>query len=187
MNLTFQFVYFMVYKKIIYKISVLDRWVSIKVNRWTGRPRIDILMNIISRAADGHIYVGIAVLLFWLNHELGLDFLQAAFIAFSLETVVYLVIKKFTHRLRPFEALTNIKSLIRPPDRFSFPSGHTAGAFIMATLISGIYSIVCIPAFIIASLVGFSRIYNGLHYTSDVLAGMLLGISCAKIGLRFIF
>ena len=187
MNLVFLFVYFNVVKKTIHKISVLDRWVSIKVNRWTGKPKIDSLMHFVSRAADGYIYAGIAVFLFWLNRELGLDFMQAAFIAFSLETVVYIIVKRFTHRLRPFEALVNIKSLIRPPDRFSFPSGHTAGAFIMATLISGFYSMVWIPAFLLAGLVGFSRIYNGVHYTSDVLAGMVLGISCGKIGLGFIY
>ena len=187
LNLIFVFVYFRMVKQIIHKIAVLDRWVSIKVHHWTGMPRVDSFMHLISRAADGYIYVGVAVLLFWINRELGLDFLHAAIIAFTLEMFIYIVVKRFTHRLRPFEALANIRSLIKPPDRFSFPSGHTAGAFIMATLLSAFYSIVCIPAYFLAGLVGFSRIYNGVHYTSDVLAGMVLGISCAKIGLRFIF
>lgn len=187
MNFIEQFLYFKIVRTLIHKVSVFDRWVSIKICRLTGKPRIDHLMHMISRIADGPVYVGIAALIIWINHEMGFSFLQAAFIAFSLEAVIYLVVKRATHRLRPFETLTTIQSLIRPPDRFSFPSGHTAGAFIMATLLSAIYSIVCIPAYFMAGLVGFSRIYNGVHYTSDVLAGMVLGISCAKIGLGFIF
>lgn len=59
----------------------------------------------------------------------------------------------------------------------SFPSGHTTAAFTMATNLSLSFKkwYVVVPAYTYASVVGFTRIYSGVHYPSDVLAGALLG------------
>lgn len=59
----------------------------------------------------------------------------------------------------------------------SFPSGHTTAAFTMATNLSLSFKkwYVVLPAYTYASAVGLTRMYSGVHYTSDVLAGALLG------------
>jgi len=174
-------------QKIIFKISAIDRLVSLKIHKMTGKRPVDWFMYWLSRLADGYVYLFFLIILIIINVQLGLDFLSAALIAFSVQVLFYKIIKNSVKRLRPFEKLPMIKFKIPPPDRFSFPSGHTAGAFVMATLISGFFSTFMVPGYVIATLVGFSRIYNGVHYPSDVFVGMLLGYSSGKLGLSIIF
>jgi membrane-associated phospholipid phosphatase len=70
----------------------------------------------------------------------------------------------------------------------SFPSGHTSMCFATATAVSLLYPkwFVIIPMYTWASLVGYSRMYLGVHYPSDVLAGALLG-SASAIGTHYLY
>jgi len=62
------------------------------------------------------------------------------------------------------------------PTGASFPSGHAAQAFAVATMLSLRYRpVVSLPAFLWAGLVAYGRIYVGVHYPSDVLGGMAVG------------
>lgn len=90
---------------------------------------------------------------------------------------------KYTiNRSRPFETYPDI---IKKADAGSpsFPSGHTSGAFATATALSLAYPewYVIIPSFTYAGAVGYSRMYLGVHYPSDVLAGAILGAGSAYL------
>jgi len=65
------------------------------------------------------------------------------------------------------------------PASYSFPSGHTASAAAFATAVSLEVPILAAPAFLLASAVGYSRVYTGVHYPGDVVAGAGLGIAVA--------
>ena len=69
----------------------------------------------------------------------------------------------------------------------SFPSGHTSAAFNLATSLALRYKkpIVMIPAFLYAGCIGWSRIYQGVHYPSDVLAGAIVGAGTAWLSYKF--
>jgi undecaprenyl-diphosphatase len=89
--------------------------------------------------------------------------------------------KFFFNRARPFISDTEIAPLIRTPSSSSFPSGHSATAAAGAITLSAIYPTFA-PALILSGfLVALSRIYLGVHYPFDVLAGVLIGTATAAV------
>ncbi|MFZ9887252.1 MAG: phosphatase PAP2 family protein [Myxococcota bacterium] len=63
-----------------------------------------------------------------------------------------------------------------PPDRFSFPSGHTAAAFALAISMFGAIPSAAPLLVLMAILVGWGRMYLGVHYPVDVLGGVFVGV-----------
>jgi undecaprenyl-diphosphatase len=137
----------------------------------------------ISRSADGHAYPALVALFALLEPRRWKEILAASLFAFALELPVYKLIKQWVRRVRPFESIEGVERLIIAPDLFSFPSGHVAAAFVVATLLGHFYPPVLPLFYFWASLVGFSRIYLGVHYPTDVAAGAFLGSVSAKAGL----
>lgn len=85
---------------------------------------------------------------------------------------------------RPFITLSDVAVLIQDPASWSFPSGHATMAFALATTILLLHRTekvvddrgLVLVLYIMACLVGFSRVYVGVHYPLDVLAGAVLGL-----------
>lgn len=136
----------------------------------------------LSKTGDGQLYTLIIVLLL-LSEGLDSPFLQAILLAFLLERPIYFMLKNGFKRNRPEAALQNFRSIIRPSDQFSFPSGHTSAAFMMATLLGYFLPSLMIPLYCWASLVGFSRVVLGVHFPTDTLVGVILGVSAAFFSL----
>nr|WP_136251324.1 phosphatase PAP2 family protein [Ningiella ruwaisensis] len=140
---------------------------SVKVFKW------------ISRSGDGYLYILVATLLYFYDPEHGALFFYTALLAYSIEIPLYVVLKHLFKRKRPCDLLYNLKSHIVPADKFSLPSGHTAAAFLMATIVAQYYPTLTLFVFVWASLIGISRIVLRVHFPLDVIIGASLGLCMA--------
>ena len=139
----------------------------------------------VSRLGDGAFYLLIGVLLALFEPQTGTAFLVVGLAAYAIELPVYLVLKNTIKRDRPCDALP-FEAYIVPSDKFSFPSGHSAAAFVFATLIAHFYPAFALIGYTLALMIGVSRILLGVHYPTDIAAGALLGISSATLALAYL-
>ena len=89
-------------------------------------------------------------------------------------------LKEAIARVRPCRAMADIRLLVPCPTSFSMPSGHAISSFAFAAPLFYLTRDYIIMAgrlypLILASLIAFSRVYLGVHYPTDVLAGAILG------------
>ena len=135
----------------------------------------------VSRSGDGPLYAAVGAGLMLLDPSNGPKTVLVALAAFSLELPAYLVLKRRIRRDRPRVRITGARAWLEPSDEFSFPSGHTAAAFVMAMVLSAAYPSVTAAVFAWAALIGYSRVALGVHYPGDIAAGALLGTACAAL------
>ena len=104
--------------------------------------------------------------------------------AFLVNTGITQLTKHAVNRKRPFADYPFIKRRVKEDAWLSFPSGHTSSAFCTATSLALRYRrwYVIAPAYLIAASVGWARMYQGVHYPSDVLVGALVGAGSAWLG-----
>lgn len=147
---------------------------SLPGRKWNG---------LVSRLADGPWYFLVALLPFTLGHANAMFFFTAMAVGFAIELPAYKLIKHYFRRSRPCDALENTENLLPIPDTYSFPSGHTAGAFVLAGITVKLFPPLALPAYLFAIAVGYSRVYNRLHFPADIFAGAALGSFCAFVGI----
>lgn len=133
----------------------------------------------LSRTADGFAYPVVALGLMAVDSDVGTPFAVAMALAFALERPLYWILKNGLKRNRPAAAIPGFNSFIIPSDKFSFPSGHTSGAFLVATLLSLNFPALTAVVFGWALLVGASRVTLGVHFPTDTVAGALMGAGLA--------
>ncbi len=120
--------------------------------------------------------------LFFKNTEL---FIVGLFSALIARYGVAELIRLFYDRARPFEVLDNVILLINHTPGDSFPSGHAVFAFALAAAVLQYYPRIGAVFFLAAVLVGIGRIASGVHWPSDILEGMGIGILVSYLFLFF--
>ena len=95
------------------------------------------------------------------------------------------VLKEWADRDRPPISNPDPEPLVELPPTYSFPSGHATVSFACATVLALAVPRLRAPLFVLAALIAWSRVYVGVHYPFDVLAGAVLGVAIA-IALRML-
>lgn len=107
---------------------------------------------------------------------------------YGLESGIVYALKFLIHRQRPFVFLETASKLSKGPGEIldpSFPSAHAVFSFMMATLLSVWFPRYRVIFFVFAGFIGWTRIYLGLHYPTDVIAGALIGYMMTKFFLHY--
>jgi undecaprenyl-diphosphatase len=156
----------------------LDTAIFYFINHACSHPFFDRAMPLLTKFGERDILLCVAllVLLFCRKKEKILGVYLLVGLSVTYELVFFL--KNWVARPRPFVTLSGVHVLTHAGS-FSFPSSHATNAFLAATLLS--------PAvkspfylYLLAGGVAFSRIYLGVHYPSDTIAGALIGVVLGK-------
>lgn len=158
----------------------LDKWLFCYLLQQSEHYRLIPLAKRLSATGDGaaYVYLSVCLLIF---HPQGTTFFNQMLMGFILELPLYLLLKNTLRRPRPCHVMAHIAFNFEPSDKFSLPSGHTAAAFMTASIISANFPAIGVWVFIWATGVGLSRIALGVHYPLDILAGIALGIGSAQL------
>lgn len=140
-------------------------------------PMLDSLMIFITTLGDGGmIWIGATILLLIPKKTRNIGMMSAAALLGSL-IINNNLIKNIVQRPRPFVTFTDLQIIIPTPSEYSFPSGHTSSSFAAAAVFYRyLPKKAGVPSVILAGLIGFSRLYVGVHYPTDVIAGVIMGI-----------
>ena len=141
------------------------------------------VVTFITHMGDAGIFwiaLTLLLLVFRRTRRIGAACLISMVIGLVLTNVV---IKNWAARIRPYDLYEDLTLLIEKQHDFSFPSGHTTNSFACAWVIFRMakkrYSV---PVLVLAILISLSRLYVGVHYPTDVLAGVVIGIFSAECG-----
>ncbi len=158
-------------------------WAVFKwVEAYVWNPVLDIIMPFLTYLGEGGAFwiaLGVCLIISKKYRIAGIAVLAALAIHLVFND---LLLKNLFCRPRPFnfepwKGIFVYPNLIKRPSSLSFPSGHASSAFACATAITmtkkkSIY----IPALVLAALISFSRLYLHVHYCTDVIAGIVVGI-----------
>ncbi len=171
-------------------IEQADVWLFQLLNLHMVHPAADDLMVFLTRVKlSGHIIVLAALFMIIRRGKSAFLVIILALIALGMADMVASgILKPLVQRIRPCFALDHVRLLVSQPRSYSFASSHAANAAAVATviwiffhrgvLVEKLFTIIMI---LYALAISWSRVYVGVHYPGDVIAGMMIGVCSAML------
>ena len=162
------------------------------INHGMDNRAFDFIMPLITNFGSIIAWGLVCGLLFFFGGENAKKVAILGLAALFISNVAVFALKYIIAEPRPFLTLSNVDLLAPESEIYSFPSGHTASSFAVATVIGLKYSFMVknkkykliYPLLAFAALIGFSRVYIGVHYPLDVAFGAIIGVICALLVLK---
>jgi undecaprenyl-diphosphatase len=138
--------------------------------------------RLLTRAGDGRSWTVLALVLLATARSAPVHLALRIAAGSALGASAAQLLKRSLNRSRPTSAIVGFEALAENPDAFSFPSGHTAAAFGVATAVAGERYRAGPIALVLAAGIALSRVYLGAHYPLDVVVGTLVGAGAGALG-----
>lgn len=173
-------------------IAGADQYIFHLVNGVYIAPALDRVMPALSWAGNlGAIWLALLGAIAVFGRRTGRRIALVGLGALVLGFFASEIIKEITLRPRPFLSLDEVRLLVAAPSSYAFPSGHTTNSFATATglALGARHLLGRVPlwgwgSLVLAAAISYSRIYVGVHWPTDVLAGVALGVACGWIASR---
>ncbi|MBE5965174.1 MAG: phosphatase PAP2 family protein [Lachnospiraceae bacterium] len=168
-------------------INKIDADILLWIQEYLRNGILTPIMKFITHLGDaGLMWIAIALLLLCFKKTRKVGAMCACALVMSL-LINNVILKPLIARVRPYEVIDGLVLLVKKAHDFSFPSGHTASSFACAVVIfKQMPKKYGIPALVMAFIMGFTRLYIGIHYPTDVLAAIVTGTLCAIIGMKIV-
>ncbi|NLB63360.1 MAG: phosphatase PAP2 family protein [Fibrobacter sp.] len=151
-------------------------------------PKVNKFLRFYTRLGDGYVWVLVLIVLFSQNTWIELQpMVVRALTAAGVSLALYWLVKLSTRRKRPFVALKEVKAQVPPLDKYSFPSGHVMNNIAPGMVIFMLNPFIGWIVVLMPLSWGMLRVYFGVHWLSDIIAGALLGVLSAFISLFVLF
>lgn len=145
------------------------------LNSWHAPAWFRLWMIAATRGGDGWLWGALAAVVLMFGGAERWIAVEACTTAAVFGVLIFLLLKRKTCRRRPCEFIEHCWATLLPPDQFSFPSGHTITAFAITVPLGLLYPPVMPVLLFCAFSIGTSRVMLGMHFLSDVVAGIVIG------------
>ena len=160
------------------RIQNIDNRVLERIGK-IHKPVLNKIMITASRAGNLGLVWWVICIPFLIRPDWRLTGLNIVFGLALAHLMGEVILKHIVKRVRPCHRLGDDEQLINRPRFYSFPSGHTTASFaVVGVVLLRCRLITFLPILLLAALIGFSRIYLRVHYLTDVIAGVILGLTC---------
>lgn len=169
------------FQSLLEQVILLDTHLFYFLNVSVQNPILDFLMPILTNLDYWRIpIILLAIALLVFGGRRGRIAVLLLILGITLsDQVCNSLLKPLVGRMRPCNVLENVHLLVGCSKAFSFPSSHATNIFTGMIIFSFVYPKLKVGLIAAAVLVAYSRVYVGVHYPFDVVAGTALGISCA--------
>jgi undecaprenyl-diphosphatase len=171
-------------------IEQADVWLFQLLNLHLVHPAADDLMVFLTKVGlSGHIIVFAALFMVVRRGKSAFLVIVLAVLALGMADIVASgILKPLVQRIRPCFALDHVRLLVSQPRSYSFASSHAANSAAVATVIwvffhrgAFVEKLFTIIMMLYALVISWSRVYVGVHYPGDVIAGMAIGVCSAML------
>ena len=156
-------------------IAIRDHRIMRRIHQWRPPRWVRLWMICATRGGDGWLWCVMAAVILMFGGPERFAALGAAGVATGGGIGLFLGLKRVTGRRRPCAIEPHCWATLLPPDRFSFPSGHSITAFAVALAMGLFYPSLLVGLLFCAASIAVSRIVLGMHFLSDVAAGSAIG------------